>query len=142
MPGRCLYGLAGDLLISTPSSVKTFLTRTLPLLLCIAFGTALSWVSVYAFWFAVWTFHSVPVARAADAVGSFILFPARWVYELSGGDQSSIFFDPTSFSGTNGLIVGMIFYSLFRAVVRRREAGNRPDPKPAPQSPRIEAKVV
>jgi hypothetical protein len=120
--------------------VKTFLTRTLPLLLCIIVGTALSWVSIYAFWFAVWTFHSVPIARAADAVGGFILLPAHWVFELLGGDQSAIFMDPTSFSGTNGLIVGIVLYCGFRAVLSRREAG-KPVSQESSEPRRIAAKV-
>jgi hypothetical protein len=120
--------------------VKTFLTRTLPLLVCIILGTALSWVSIYAFWFAVWTFHSVPAARAADAVGGFILLPARWIFEALGGDQSAIFFDPTSFSGTNGLIVGILFYCVFRAFLGRREAG-KTVPQESGETRRIEAKV-
>jgi len=59
------------------ASVKTFLTRILPLLLCIAAGNALSWCSMYAFWFAIAWFHSLPVARALDAVGMVILLPGQ-----------------------------------------------------------------
>ena len=82
----------------------------------------LSWVSIYAFWFAVWTFHSVPAARACDAVGSFILTPARAVFRLAGADQTEIFFDPISFSGTNGLILGVLSYAAFRSIWKRPEA--------------------
>jgi hypothetical protein len=103
-------------------------------------GTALSWVSIYAFWFAVWTFHSVPAARACDALGSFILFPAKSVFELVGGDQTAIFFDPTSYSGTNGLILGILFYCLFRAVLSWREDRKGIDRQPAGPRP-VEAKV-
>jgi hypothetical protein len=117
--------------------VKTFLTRTLPLLVCIAAGILLSWVSIYAFWFAVWTFHSVPVARAIDAVGSFLLWPARWVTEWVGGDQTSVFFDPVSFAGTNGLILGILFYCVFRAIWKRRAAVDHGQPAVR----RLEAKV-
>lgn len=120
--------------------MKTFLTRTLPLLLCIAVGTVLSWVSIYAFWFAVWIFHSVPAARAADAIGSVILFPARWIFELAGADQSSIFYDPNSFSGTNGLVVGIILYCIFRGVLAWRESRKGVNGQ-AGKAPRIEAKV-
>lgn len=101
--------------------MKTLLTRTIPLILCIAVGTALSWVSIYAFFFAVWIFHSVPIARASDAIGGILLLPGRWIFEFLGGDQSSIFFDPTSFSGTNGLVLGILFYCGFRAVLSHRE---------------------
>jgi hypothetical protein len=120
--------------------VKTFLNRILPLLLFIAAGMVLSWLSIYAFWFGVWTFHTVPAARFCDAVGSVILRPAHWVFEFLGGDQSTIFVDPKSFSETNGLIIGVFFYSIFRAF--------RPHPQPAlpPKRPpaetrRIEEKV-
>jgi len=111
-----------------------------PLLLCIEVGTMLSWVSIYAFWFGVWIFHSVPAARACDLLGSFILLPAKWVFELLGGDQSSIFFDPVSYSGTNGLILGILLYSGFRSVTRRRESQNGVNGRPA-QPRRVEAKV-
>jgi xanthine/uracil/vitamin C permease (AzgA family) len=103
--------------------VKTFLTRTLPLLLCIAVGAALSWLSIYAFYFAAVLFHSVPVMRACDAVGSFLLSPARWIFAALGGDQSTIFYDPVAFSGTNGLILGILFYCVFRAILNRRTNG-------------------
>jgi hypothetical protein len=120
--------------------VKTLSGRIIPLLLCIAVGTVVSWVSIYAFWFAVWTFHSVPAARAADAVGAFILYPARWVFELLGGDQSTIFYDPVSFSGTNGLIVGILLYCVFRGAVQRHDDG-KPAVRPPEQPRRAEAKV-
>jgi hypothetical protein len=94
--------------------VKTLLTRAVPLLLCIFFGAVVSWVSFYAFWFGVWTFHTVPAARACDALGRFILWPARHLFATLGGDQSTIFADPISFSGTNGLILGIVLYSIFR----------------------------
>ncbi len=99
-----------------------------------------SWLSIYAFWFGVWTFHTVPAARFCDAIGSVILMPAHWVFQFLGGDQSTIFVDPKSFSETNGLIIGVLFYSIFRAFRPRHE------PTPAPQRPpaetrRIEEKV-
>ena len=111
-----------------------------PLLFCIEVGTALSWVSLYAFWFGVWTFHSVPAARACDALGSFILLPAKWVFVLAGGDQTAKFFDPISYFGTNGLILGILLYSAFRTILRRREPRKDVDDKPA-QAPRVEANV-
>ncbi len=77
--------------------MKTLLNRVLPLSLCILVGMAVSWVSIYAFWFGVWTFHTVPAARFCDALGNFILLPAHWFFELVGGDQSTIFVDPKSF---------------------------------------------
>ncbi len=115
--------------------MKTFLTRTLPLLCSIFVGTALSWVCIYAFWFAVWTFHTVPAARFCDAVGNILLTPGRLIFELSGGDQSSIFFDPITFAGTNGLVLGLVFYSIFRFVLDRRESRAAQPAKPAPPQP-------
>jgi len=118
-----------------------FQSRTVPLLFCIEVGTALSWASIYAFWFAVWMFHSVTAMRVCDAVGSFILLPSKWVFELLGGDQSTILSDPTSFWGTNGLIVGILLYCAFRAVLNRREAAKGVEEEPA-RARRIEAKLV
>ena len=120
--------------------MKTFLTRTLPLLLCIVVGTVISWISIYAFWFAVWTFHTVPAARAADAVGAFILSPGRWIFNVLGGDQSTLFYDPISFSGTNGLIVGIILYCVFRALLSRHES-RKPVARTAGETRPLESKV-
>lgn len=103
--------------------MKNFQTRTLPLVICILVGMVLSWVSFYSFWFGVWIFHTVPAARLCDAAGSVVLFPARKLFQLLGGDQSMVFFDPISFSGTNGLMVGLVFYGVFRLIWGRREAG-------------------
>jgi hypothetical protein len=124
---QSLYALAGDLLpqAASPSIfVKTLLTRTIPLLLSIAAGALLSWVSIYAFWFSV-VFHSVPALRACEAMGNFLLLPARGIFELTGADQSAIFFDPISFAGTNGLILGLLFYAAFRMIWNRRESKAR-----------------
>jgi hypothetical protein len=120
--------------------VKTLVTRIIPLLVCVAAGSVLSWVSIYSFWFAIWIFHSVPAARFCDAIGSALLFPGRQVFGLLGGDQNVIFFDPIPFSGTNGLILGIVFYSVFRAVLKGWEARKQVNGKP--QEPnRVEAKA-
>jgi hypothetical protein len=111
-----------------------------PLLFCIEAGMALSWVSIYAFWFGVWTFHSVPAARACDALGSAILLPAKWVFELVGGDQSSIYFDPVAYSGTNGLILGIVLYCAFRMIATRGEPKRAVVDKAA-QPRQVEAKA-
>jgi hypothetical protein len=101
--------------------VKTLRTRILPLLLCIAAGTGLSWVSIYAFWFAIWTFHSVPVARAIGAAGDLLLYPAQWITEWSGGDQTTVFYYPYWYAETNGLILGILFYCVYRVAWTMRE---------------------
>ena len=105
--------------------MKTLLTRILPLLLCILVGAVISWISFYAFWFGVWIFHTVPAARACNALGTFILWPARHLFSLLGADQSTIFADPISFSGSNGLILGILLYAIFRAALCRA-----PEPRP------------
>ena len=103
--------------------MKTFLTRTLPLILSIALGTAMSWASMYMFLFAVWMFHSAPAVRAATAVGDFLLLPGRWTFEAIGGDQTTQFYTPEAFAGTNGLLLGIIFYCIFRAILNYRTSG-------------------
>jgi hypothetical protein len=122
--------------------VKTLLTRTLPLLLSIALGAVLSWVSIYVFWFAIWTFHSVPIANACGAIGDFLLLPARFFYEWVGGDQTTVFYDPISYSVTNGLVLGIIFYCIFRVWWDGREAARQTralDANGAPQPGRTPA---
>jgi hypothetical protein len=101
--------------------VKNFQTRTLPLIICILVGMALSWVSIYSFWFGVWIFHSVPAARACDAVGSFLLKPGHWIFDRLG-DQSSSFMDPVSFTGINGLLLGLAMYAVYLGTWNRRDA--------------------
>jgi hypothetical protein len=101
---------------------------------------AVSWVSIYAFWFGVWTFHTVPAARFCDALGNFILLPAHWFFELVGGDQSTIFVDPKSFSEINGLIIGVFMYCIFRGIMKYKGAA-QPAQRPPAETQRIEAKV-
>ncbi len=93
----------------------------------------MSWVSIYAFWFGVWIFHTVPAARASDAVGKILLLPARSVFAALGGDQTAIFYDPVSFAGTNGLILGVFVYCLFRAFPMGRVNGRTAPVKPSPR---------
>jgi hypothetical protein len=94
--------------------VKTNVSRVVPLLACIALCSALSWVSIYAFWFAVRVFHSVPVMRACDAAGHFFLMPANWICEEVGGDQTTVLFFPMLYAITNGLIWGVALYCAVR----------------------------
>jgi hypothetical protein len=101
---------------------------------------AVSWCSIYAFWFGVWTFHTVPAARFCDAVGNFILQPAHWVFNLLGGDQSTLFLDPISFSETNGVIIGVLLYSIYRTILKYRQAAI-PLQHPPTETQRIAEKV-
>lgn len=100
--------------------MNTLRHRTLPLLLSIAVGTVVSWVSIYAFIFSVWVFHSITAVRASEAVAEGLLLPAHWVFRLVGVDQTAIFFDPLVYSGTNGLILGVILYSCYRGIFHGR----------------------
>lgn len=102
-----------------------FRSHSVPVIFCVELGTSVSWVSIYMFCFAVWVFHSVPAVRACEAMGNFLLLPARGIFELTGADQSAIFFDPISFAGTNGLILGLLFYAAFRMIWNRRESKAR-----------------
>ena len=128
--------------------MKTLLTRTLPLLLCIAAGNVVSWMSYYAGWIAIWTLHTVPAVRAFDAVGSFLIIPGSWVCRgvcafvewTSGETQDMVSLYPVLYWGTNGLILGIIFYSIFRAIWTRREARLAAAQDAA--APRKEAKVA
>lgn len=99
-------------------------------------GTGLSWVSIYIFYFAA-CFHSVPVLRACDALGAFLLTPARYIFEALGADQSTMFYQPNSFAGTNGLILGILLYTFFRAIWSHREKARHV----MVTAPREEAKV-
>lgn len=112
-----------------------FLRRTLPLLLAILLGSILSWMSIYAFWFGVWIFHNVAAARACDAAGRVLLIPVRLVFTQLGGDQTAIFFDPISYSVTNGLILG-VAASLILGRFRHRSRLAEPVSisKPVPES--------
>ena len=101
--------------------VKTLLTRVIPLLVSIVVGFTVSAASIYAFLIAPRIFPSVPLVRACEAVGDFFLLPAKLVYQAVGGDQSTPLFDPISYLGTNGLILGILFYSIFRTIYSRWE---------------------
>ncbi len=103
--------------------MKTFLWRVLPLLLAILLGSILSWVSIYAFWFGVWTFHNVAAARACDWLGSILLLPAREVFVQFGADQTALFFDPVSYSVANGLLIGVVGSICIRAAWGWRRRG-------------------
>ena len=120
--------------------MKTLFGRIIPLLLSIVVGTVLSWVSIYAFWFAIWTFHNVAAAQAAGAVGDFVLRPAVWIFEWLGWGLTAIFDDPIVFAGTNGLVVGILIYCVFRAVVTHRGNGKMVAGTPQ-ESRRVEVKA-
>jgi hypothetical protein len=102
--------------------VTNNLSRTVSFLVCILACVAVSWVSIYAFWFAVWTFHNVDAARTADFIGSAILFPARWILERFSYDETILLQTPVVYAGGNGLILGTVLYSLYRTVALKNEA--------------------
>ena len=103
--------------------MKNILARSVQLLSSIAVGCIVSWVSLYAFFFGAWMFHSVTAARAADAIGSLLLLPGRMVFNwllrslMGGDDPTAIFQNPIAYPGTNGLILGIILYSIWRALL-------------------------
>jgi len=88
-----------------------FLKYMIPMLLCIAFASVLSYLAFYSFWFSARWFHSVPVVRACDSVGEFFLLPARFVYFCAGGIPIA---DPLGYTFTNGTLVGTLIYSILR----------------------------
>ncbi|MGB8353085.1 MAG: hypothetical protein WCD79_04290 [Chthoniobacteraceae bacterium] len=102
--------------------MRSFFKYLIPMLLCIAFASALSYVAFYGFWIGARVFHSVPVARACDAVGAVILIPARFIYWCSGGlaDQSIPLADPQGYSMTNGIFLGSVLYALIRPMLQRK----------------------
>jgi hypothetical protein len=101
--------------------LKHFLTCLFSVILCIAIASALSYLAFYSFWFAASSFHSVPVARACDAVGMIFLLPARILFFCFGSavDQSMPLSDPVTYSITNGTFLGILLYSLIRPILFR-----------------------
>jgi hypothetical protein len=91
----------------------------------VAFG--LSWLSIYAFWFAAYGFHSVLAVRACEFIGSVVLLPVRVVFWSFGDffDQSAPLTDPISYAGVNGVLLGAISYSCCRRFLVRKLAGVR-----------------
>ena len=83
----------------------------------------LSWCAVYSFWIAAHLFHSVPAVRFCNAVGSFILLPARVLFWLAGDlvDQSTPLTDPVYYAAINATLVGTLAYTF----VRQRMFGPR-----------------
>jgi hypothetical protein len=121
--------------------VKTFSDRILVLVICVAGAMVLSWVAIYAFWFAAWTFHSVPVIRFAEAIGDAFLTPAQWIFNYMGGDQTTIFDEPVRFAMFNGAATGIPLYFALRIVGLWREALAQHAPIPKSEQRRVEAKV-
>jgi len=76
----------------------------------------LSWLSVYAFWFAAYGFHSVPAVRSCESVASIVLLPVRIVFWLFGDffDQTAPLTDPMSYAALNAVLLGSLLYSCCR----------------------------
>ena len=103
--------------------MREILKYSVILVLCIVLATVVSYVAFYGFWFGARVFHSVPVARACDLAGSFVLLPARFIYSWFGGvtDQSTPLSDPVGYSMTNGIFLGTLFYGVIRPLLARRK---------------------
>jgi hypothetical protein len=91
------------------------------LVLCFLLAAILSYVAFYGFWVGVRLFHTVSAARACDAAGSVVLFPARLVFYCYGGllDQSSPYTDPMNYVLINAVLLGLLLYACFRPVIFR-----------------------
>ena len=102
--------------------MRSFFKYLVPMVLCIVFASVLSYFAFYSFWFSARWFHSVPVVRVCDKVGSIILLPARFVYFCSGRwtDQSLPLSDPLNYAITNGILLGTLIYSLMRPIIVRK----------------------
>ncbi len=86
------------------------------LLAFITVSFALSWLSVYAFWFSAYAFHSVPAVRLCDSIGSIVLLPIRIVFWMCSDllDQTAPLTDPTSYAALNAVLLGSLLYSCCR----------------------------
>jgi hypothetical protein len=86
------------------------------LLAFIGVAFVLSWLSVYAFWYAAFAFHSVPILRFCETVGSIILIPVRVVFWAFSGffDQTAPLTDPSSYAALNAVLLGSGVYSCCR----------------------------
>jgi hypothetical protein len=79
-----------------------------------------SWCAIYSFWIAARLFHSVPAARAADAIGQIILLPGRlFLSRFESADQSSSLANPMLFALINGTLLGLLVYLLLRWLLPR-----------------------
>ena len=89
----------------------------------VAVFCCLSWMAVYAFWFGVWLFDSVPAARACDAIGKVFLLPAWCFLWLAGGfnNPQAPLFDPVQYAMTNGALAGTVAYACCRRIFFRGE---------------------
>jgi hypothetical protein len=101
--------------------IKNFLKYLIAVLLCIAFASILSYFAFYSFLFAARWFHSVPLARACDSVGSVVLLPARVLFFCFGSftDQSMPLSEPVTYAMTNGTFLGILIYVSIRRLLFR-----------------------
>jgi len=104
------------------------MSRFAALLAFLVVSFALSWLSVYAFWFAAYGFHSVPAVRACETVGSFVLIPVRVVFWLVGDffDQTAPLTDPTSYAALNGVLLGSLLYWCSQRFLFGKPPANQP----------------
>lgn len=81
----------------------------------------LSWLAIYGFWLGVWFFDSVPAARLCDAIGRFILLPARlFLWVTTGFDNPTTpLFAPTWYIAINGALLTLAAYLGLRPLLLR-----------------------
>lgn len=101
--------------------MRPFFTYLLSLLLCITLGVIVSYLAFYSFWIGARWFHSVPVARVLDSVGSVLLFPARFVFYRGMGDHTAMLASPFIYVISNGTLLGILFYSIVRPFLVRKQ---------------------
>jgi hypothetical protein len=94
------------------------------LLAFIGVAFVLSWLSVYAYWYAAFLFKSVVILRICEVAGSIILIPVRVVFWAFGDffDQTAPLTDPTSYAALNAVLLGTIIYSCCRRLLVGKNA--------------------
>jgi hypothetical protein len=95
------------------------------LLAFIGVAFVLSWLSVYAFWYAAFVFKSVAMLRICEVIGSIILIPVRVVFWAFGDffDQTAPLTDPTSYAALNAVLLGTAIYSCCRRLLVGKNSG-------------------
>ena len=97
-------------------SVKQSAKYIATLFAFIAVAFVLSWCSVYSFWIGGYLLRSVRVVRIGDAVGQVILFPARTLFQFTGGmvDQFTLLTSPLLYATYNAALLGILAYACCR----------------------------
>jgi hypothetical protein len=85
----------------------------------IAIAFALSWLAVYGYWFAAYSFKSVAAVRTADSLAAVVLTPAEIaiasIVEAPG--TSLLLTDPLRYATINALLSGLTAFLALRLTV-------------------------